>query len=114
MKELLDKLGVTWKEFFLVVVLIVVGVFTFMNTAEAAEDYFYTGFHIGKVDGDWEDSGKFTTGLNFGYARRMHSNIWMMGEFEHRSQLMAGAPFNDLPESHTDAVLVRLEWRFGE
>ena len=106
---------ITLKEALLLLMILVVGAWTiYMSEVEAADDYFYTSIFMGTTSGDWEDSGKMSTGLSLGYARRIHKNFWMMGEYEHKSQLMAGQPLNDLPESSTNSLNVVFEWRWGE
>ena len=79
------------------------------------DKYFYVNLFFGTNKGkDWVDSGTLGSGYGAGYTMLLHKKYHIFGTafYDHYSQLMAGAPFNEKDETHLDRIGLVLELRY--
>jgi hypothetical protein len=79
------------------------------------DKYLYVNLFFGKNSGrDWIDSGTMGSGYGVGYTMLLHRkyNIFGTAFYDHYSQLLAGAPFNEKEETHLDRIGLYAELRW--
>lgn len=79
------------------------------------DKYFYVSVFVGQNSGkDWIDSGTMGSGYGMGYTIRLHKKYTIFGSifYDHYSQLLAGAPFNEDDETHLDRFGLTLALRY--
>ena len=77
------------------------------------DSYGYVMIFTGVTEGNtWIESTPTSEGFGVGYVKRLGGDWFGSVRWEHTSQLQAGKPFNDMPESWIDHVGVTLEWRW--